>query len=153
MRKSTWKKNGESGFSLLEVMMALVFFAVGFLGIANMQAVSIRGNAKAMNMTAACQIGTAIMEDIMAMAYDDPRLNDDDGDGQAGLQDSPAADEVNPSNPVKAGGLGGGLYNVYWNVAKNWPIENMKTIRVIVTWSADGQSKKAHFDTMKRWGT
>ena len=145
--------SGEKGLTLIEVLIAMVVFAVGIMGLGMMQVSSIRGNADSMHLTSSCQLATKQMEEFLALDYADARLTDDNGDGAAGLNNIAAnADEAHPDNPIDAGGVGGITYNVYMNIADDVPFQNTKTIRVIITWQDEGQSKRAFFDCIKRWG-
>ena len=42
-----------------------------------------------------------------------------------------------------------GNYDIFWNVAVDEPITNVKTIRVIVRWEERGRQKQAVVDFMK----
>ena len=59
----------EKGFSLLEVMIALLILAVGLLGIAGMMTVGIRTNADAAHLTEAYQVGQAEMERLKLVSW------------------------------------------------------------------------------------
>ena len=60
---------GTKGFSLLEVMIALLILAVGLLGIAGMMTVGIRTNADAAHLTEAYQVGQAEMERLKLVSW------------------------------------------------------------------------------------
>ncbi len=60
---------GMKGFSLLEVMIALLILAVGLLGIAGMMTVGVRTNADAAHLTEAYQIGQAEMERLKIVPW------------------------------------------------------------------------------------
>jgi len=132
---------------LLEVIVALTILAFGLLAIASMQATAVKGNSKAMGLTEAAACAQDRMEKIMSLAYTDANLNDTNGDGTAGLGLT-----VNSSGTVTAdhslpGAVSG--YTVYWNVAVNYPVNNVKTLRMIVQWTDRGSLRSATFDFMK----
>lgn len=126
-------KAREGGFTLLEVILAISILTVGILAIAAMQISAIRGNAFASGVTEGATWSAAQIEQLMDLRWDDPLLEDTDGDGTAGLGDTGAqADHQN----VEDG------YNIHWNVAEGGVTANTKTVTVIVTWSEHGAPKE-----------
>ena len=65
------KSQGKGGFSLLEVMIALVILAVGLLGLAALQITAIRGNAFSSEMTMAALFAQQKLEELRNMNFDD----------------------------------------------------------------------------------
>ncbi len=59
----------EKGFSLMEVMIALVIMAVGLLGIGTMMASAVQTNAQASHLTEAYQIAQAEMEGLKLVPW------------------------------------------------------------------------------------
>jgi len=135
----------QSGFTLLEVLIALVIFSLGILGVSAMQLTSIKGNGKANRVTEASNLAADRIEQILTMSYDsDSNLIDDDGDGSvdeldeqfidgggtnddvAGLSDLPPNTDGGPVLSAD------GNYNIYWNVAEDYPLPDTKTIRIFV---------------------
>lgn len=64
MIKPYFKK--QDGFSLLEVLIALVILAIGLLAVAQMQIVAIKGNAFGADMTESLTVGHRLMEQLKA---------------------------------------------------------------------------------------
>ncbi len=58
------KKQGEKGFTLLEVMVASVYLAVGLLAIAAMEDIALSRNVDAKRMTLATNLATEMIERI-----------------------------------------------------------------------------------------
>ena len=58
----------QEGFSLLELLVALVVFSVGLLAVAGLQTVSKQANFEALQRTAAAQIAYGLLEDMRANA-------------------------------------------------------------------------------------
>ncbi len=58
------KNQGEKGFTLLEVMIASVYLAVGLLAIAAMESIALSRNVDAKRMTLATNIATEMVERI-----------------------------------------------------------------------------------------
>lgn len=118
----------QSGFTLLEVLIALFIFSIGILGVNAMQLTSIQGNGKANRTTQASNVAADRIETFLSLDYDDPIL-DDDGGGSAGV---PGLNDVTTTTADGNGMSADGNYQIYWNVAPDYPVVNTKTIRVIV---------------------
>lgn len=58
------KKQGDKGFTLIEVMIALVYLAVGLLAIAAMQDIALSRNVDAKRLTIATNLTTEMIERI-----------------------------------------------------------------------------------------
>ena len=129
----------QSGFTLVEVLIALFIFSVGILGLGAMQLNSIRGNSQARRISEATNVAADQIEKFFALDYDDPDLNDDDGNGSAGLSDITSPDGSTSSVD--------GNYQIFWNVAVNYPLADAKTIRVLVR--QNNQTKTVSLETVK----
>lgn len=68
------KIRSESGFTLIEVLVALTIFAFGLLALAGMQITSLKGNSRAQSTTAKVAIADAVIEEFLTMDGDDERL-------------------------------------------------------------------------------
>jgi len=152
----------EEGFTLLEVMLALVVLAFGLLAIAIMQATAIKGNSQAMGLTEAVTVAQDRMENLLSLAYSDAELSDTNGDGTGRDADQDGSDDDGVNfgldRTVDAAGAvvadhswtdPTGTYTLFWNVAVNQPIQNVKTIRVTVHWTDRGLRRSASFDLTK----
>ena len=54
----------QRGFSLIELLIALIVFSVGLLSVAGLQTVSKQANFEALQRTAASQIAHGLLEDM-----------------------------------------------------------------------------------------
>ncbi len=140
----TGKKNiNDSGFTLMEILIAMVIFSIGLLGVAKMQISSIQGNAYSQEVTDATVIAKDKIEELMAVNYHNLRfLSDVDADGNngGGLDDTGAAADYSQVM---------GRYTLSWNVAIDFPIDRTMTLRIIVNWQDRGQTKNVTMDYMK----
>lgn len=61
--------NNEKGFSLLEVLIALVIIALGLLALGNMQIMGIGGNARGQKITTATTLAQDALEGLTNVPY------------------------------------------------------------------------------------
>ncbi len=64
------------GFTLIEVLIAMSIFAIGILAVTTLQMRSINQNASARMQTEATTLAADWMEMLLALPYDDPRLDE-----------------------------------------------------------------------------
>ena len=131
--------------------------AFGILAVATMQATSIKGNSQAIGITEGITLAQDKIEEFIYLDYNHPDISDTDNDGtnqdtapddgvddnggNFGLDDTDAAADHNPPDV--------GRYKIYYNIAVDEPINNIKTIRVIVQWTDRQVAKRATVDYMK----
>jgi type IV pilus modification protein PilV len=117
------------GFTLLEVMIALVILSVGLLGLGALQLVAIKTNAFSSEMTYATMIAQQQAEILKSLPFTHTNLT--------------AATESNPHTAV--GSSKGVQYAIRWTVADNSPATDMKTVNIVVQWQSlrQGQSSEA----------
>lgn len=124
----TGPETGKGGFTLVEVMISICVLSIGLLAVASMQTTATQGNSHGGHVTTASAYAQGKIEALTAMEYDDTDLQDTNGDLAAGLNDiDDDSDHVQTEGP----------YTIYWNVSEDDPIDNTKTIRVIVTCPSD----------------
>jgi prepilin-type N-terminal cleavage/methylation domain-containing protein len=58
-----------SGFTLIEVMIAMVIFSIGILGVAKMQISAINGNAAALKISEKFSLASNRIERLMSLPY------------------------------------------------------------------------------------
>lgn len=81
----------QRGFSLLEMLVALVVFSIGLLAVAGLQSVSKRANYESVQRTTAAQIATGLLEDMRTNgnAIDTYRTAGELGNGARGNEPVP----------------------------------------------------------------
>lgn len=142
----------KQGFTLIEVLVAIVILGVGLLTLMTMQVTGIKGNATAERITLASDWGVDQIEQLFALDYDHDDLRDDNSitnasinpDGAAGLDSATDAD-----NPDGKRVSPDGLYTVYWNVAEDQVMPNTKSLRVIVLRTVGGSTKSVTMNYLK----
>lgn len=120
---SKMRKSGKaSGFTLLEVLIAVMIIGVGFMAAASMQGTSVSGNSRSAYMTAATYLAEDKLEEL--------RNTDYMAITQAG----------SPENNIDELGAAGGIYSRSWTVVNDSPGLLMKTVAVTVNWNERGAS-------------
>ena len=131
IRKNTQFVKGDTGFTLIEVLIAMVIFSIGILGVAALQSGSIRGNTSARGATDIAVIATDRLEMLRSLPYNDPALaagtyvlNQEtdriDNNYNGEIDETVPADET-------------GALTIQYTVTTDWPIERTKTVVVTVT--------------------
>lgn len=64
-----------TGFSLIEVLVAMAIFSIGILAVYSMQIYSIRGNTSARGITENITLASAKVEELLAQTYDHADLD------------------------------------------------------------------------------
>jgi type IV pilus assembly protein PilV len=102
-----------AGFSLIEVMVAMVVFAIGILSLAVMVPMGTNRIGKAGKQTHASTLAAMRAEDLLITRYGDADLT-------AGVH-------TDTHNPVD------GVYYVQWSVTEDSPITSCKKVVVTVS--------------------
>lgn len=66
--------NNTKGFTIIEVMIAMVVLAIGLLGAGAMQLAAVKGNANSSNLTEATSLASDQVENILSWSAADARL-------------------------------------------------------------------------------
>lgn len=113
----------DAGYTLMELMIALMILAIGVMGIWSMQGVAIKSNSTARKITETAVLGSDQFEKLMRLPYDDAVLT-----------------------PGTTTTRNEGNYSVTWTVsALDVPITNVKTVTVIASWMVAGQQRSVSY--------
>ena len=140
------KLNEAQGFTLVEVMIAMAIFLIGFLAIGSMQISAVNGNASARMRTSASILAGDIIEQLLRCPYESSacsiiRYSHSDPLG-FGAHPGPGNDDWFDDDPD--GGGPDRTYQVRWFVA-NGPEANSKTIDLIVSWDQRGKDNSVQY--------
>jgi len=116
----------QGGFSLIEVLVAVVFLAIGVLAIAGLQVTSVRGNYFSNNLMQATYVAQDRLEFLKNLPFNSPQL------------------QTNQYNEGTAT-VSGIVFNRTYEVVTGG---NLKTIRYTVTWN-DGVHHNITFSTVR----
>jgi len=114
----------KKGFTLIEAIIAILIFSIGIIAVNAMQNSAIMGNLAARQISEASKYAADQLETLMNVSY--ASIVDTDGDGINGIDDKTVS--TADGNTVSPDGL----YNIYWNIVENYPVQDAKMIRVIV---------------------
>jgi type IV pilus modification protein PilV len=126
------RANAEMGFTLIEVLVAIVILMFGLLAVGSMQISAIRGNFMGGNMSIALSLASQKMEDVLNKDFNHADLVDSNTSNNGNLSSTTSVDHQEYVSEEGAVGTGG-FYRRIWNVAnENSPTR--KSIVVVVTW-------------------
>ena len=145
---------GYRGFSLIEVVVAILILMVGALAAATMQLTSTKANQAANNRQIAANLARQLLEAAEARSYAHADLN------ATGTSFVPPPNALNGgANPINAQGLGSGTGRSF---TRTWRIQaaggtlpatvNYKTITVRVSWNQAGTPQLLELSSIKGWG-
>lgn len=140
------------GFTLVEVMVAIVIFALGLTAVVTMTTGSVGSNATARAISGSAEKAAEQIELLTALPYEDALLQDTVNVGLGFIRNplpsvaAVAAGTYDSPNPAARPAdyqvtSPDGNYTIYWNVAEDTPIPRTKTIMVIVTSTGLGPRK------------
>ena len=136
------------GFTLIEILIALAIFAVGFLALSSMQITAINTNANSRNSTTVINIAKDRAEELMALPYTDANLV---GSAAPGTNYAPAADadliDNNEDGQIDEAGETGHI-TITWTVINDQPRPGAKSVRVTAVRTGRSQ-RRASFDFVK----
>lgn len=148
----------QSGFTLIEVLIAVAIFTVGILAVNAMQISALKGNSTAYGISESTYWAASRLETLLGLDYDDAALDDTDGDGTDqdanydGVDDNGGEFGLGDADPATADGSAvspDGQFTIMWNVALEYPFPHTKTIRIIVSRQDRGVTKTVPFTYIK----
>jgi type IV pilus modification protein PilV len=126
------KKKWEKGFTLIEVLVAIVILTFGLLAVGSMQVSAIRGNFIGGNTSIALSLASEKMEDLLNKDFNHADLSDSVTGNNSSLSSTTSVDHQETLSEEGAVGPNA-FYRRIWNIAdQTSPIT--KSVMVIVTW-------------------
>jgi len=115
MEKKSSMVHNDKGFTLVEVMIGMAIFIIGYLAVASMQMAAIKGDTGARKVTEAATLAADRLETVMVLPYDN----------------------IDIDSPNNVGSVIQGAYTVNWKFEPG-PLPNTKTITITVNWQHGG---------------
>jgi len=116
-----------SGFSVLEVLVAIFVFLVSLMGLISVTVGVIHGNAFSMQITTATNLAQDEIENLKRKGYAHADLT--------------AGAHSDPGNPIST------MYTRTWSVVDNTPVADIKTLTVTITWDWRGVARNVQMVT------
>jgi len=123
------KMNKQSGFSLLEMMIAMFLLMVGFLAVITVLWSSAQSGSFSRNMTTAANLNQDIMERLTSLSY-------------ASLPVTADFVDYTNANPMAS------VFSRQTKVQEN-TVANLKTITVKISWNDHGKTKTRLYTMVK----
>jgi len=135
------------GFTLLEVMVALVILSIGILGYMTVQFQSVKGRAFAKTLHRAMTTGITDLEELRTLDF-----------AQLGGSGIEYFDKITGDPATETDYDDGTAYKAEWTVADwsnvsdnpNCFINELKSIEVVVRWKENGMDYSSAFFTFER---
>jgi prepilin-type N-terminal cleavage/methylation domain-containing protein len=123
------------GFTLIEALIAVSVFAIGFLAIGSLVISTTRNTTKGNIITQATMLATHKMEE----------LKDQQLMSTVMTTGTPHTD---PNNPLNQYGQNGGIFNRSWTVSETSP--TAREVEVTVSWNRLGKTRRVQLKTITR---
>ncbi len=149
--------NNKKGFTIIEVMIAIVVLAIGLLGAGAMQVAAIKGNANSSKLTEATNLAAAQIENILSLSAGDPLLANNNNVpfkrmGILGLV-GPGNNMMQVVDDVADNSITSGEYTIYWNgTPHNDPVTGLQVgidMQVHVVWNEGGRVRTVSMNFVK----
>ena len=150
----------DDGFTLIEVLIAMVILTIGIFALYSMQISSIRGNHLANLVTQSSNFSSLQLERALSADFDGSTLEDRNNNGTKKDLDKDSIDDAGKNFGLDDVGddadyqinSGDNNYTIAYNVALDVPLEGIKKIRVHTRSNANVMQNAVTFDLLKNEG-
>ena len=127
------KKN--SGFTLIEALIAMAIFAIGILAVGSLQMSTTKNNTTGNMTTQATMLARQKLEELKTVPD---------------VTALPNGATLDPNNPIDVDGNTGGIYTRQWNVSNPLGTSTSRHITVTVSWDRRGQNRSVVLESITR---
>jgi prepilin-type N-terminal cleavage/methylation domain-containing protein len=131
--KNTTLSKKNSGFTLIEVLIAMAIFAIGILAVGSMQLSNTKNNTTGNITTQATMLARQKIEELKTVS-----------------DVTTLTSGTDPNNPIDVDGNPGGLYTRGWSVANPLGGSTTRQITVTVSWNRRGQNRSVVLESITR---
>ena len=123
------------GFTLIEIMVAIAIFSIGFLAVGNLTVTATRNNTAGNILTQATLLAEELLEDLKK-------------ENLSSLV--PGGPYSDPQNPIDEWGNHGGIYTRSWVIDDPVGLNTSRRLRVSISWERLGQARRVELTTLTR---
>jgi Tfp pilus assembly protein PilV len=117
----------EKGIGLIEIVIAMLIFAIGITAAIRTLPVSNAATTRARNLTMATNLAQQKIEELMGVPFNNADLT--------------AGTHNDQDNPIER------IYTRTWNITDNEPVADMKTVIVTVTYLSGSNDNSVTLST------
>ena len=130
-------KRNQQGYLMIEALISMAIFAIGFLAVGTMIISTTRNNTRSNIMTQATLLATQTLEDFKS-TFDITTLTD----GETYTDPAPVDQWGNP----------GGIFTRSWTISDPITTNTSRQIEVTVSWTRRGHQRNIVLTTITRGG-
>jgi type II secretory pathway pseudopilin PulG len=126
------------GYLLIEALIAMTVFAIGFMAIGKMVIWTTRNNTRANITTQATLLASKKLEELKYTGN---------------IHSLPSTTTIfNDDNPIDEYGDSGGIFNRSWQISAPLEYDTSRQIEVTVSWTRRGKQRSVALRTITRGG-
>lgn len=129
------KSENQKGYMLIEALIAIAIFSIGFLAVATMVLSATRNNARGNMLTQANMMARQTLEELK----NTPKITD--------LPEGPVT-TVEPG--IKSNGDPGGIYTRTTTIEDTLKFNTSRAVEVTVSWTWQGQNRSVVLKTITK---